>query len=106
MVDSVWIKSKVTATAVKVRNKTLEWEQDEDHDTFVANALRAVRNAHHGYFTDGDKKNRRPSRYLFMLNGDLPIEITVLPSIWFLALVADPERFISWKTLGIGKFEI
>jgi hypothetical protein len=70
---------------------------------FVAETMRAYRNAHHGYFTASDPANR-PSRYLFLVNGNLPVEMSALPPLWWLAYIADP-MFVGWNHLPIGAFD-
>ncbi|HEV2970535.1 MAG TPA: hypothetical protein VGY55_11245 [Pirellulales bacterium] len=65
--------------------------------------MRAYRNSHHGYFSADANSNNRPSRYLFLVDGNLPAEIMALPALWWLAYLADPGM-IGWKHLPIGAF--
>ena len=55
----------------------------------------------HGYFTDADKDKRRPSRYLWMVDGNVPDSITSLPALWLLAYLVD-QTFVGWNPLPIG----
>jgi len=99
VLDSVWVPGKRQAGTVLVKNRKLTAEIAEDEDLFVANVVRALRNGHHGYFTAGDPQNR-PSRYLFMVNGNTPDSLSALPALWLLAYLADPS-FAGWQPLGI-----
>jgi hypothetical protein len=104
IINSIWLKSKVAPQGVMVRKKKdLSQEELVPRADFVAELMRAYRNAHHGYFSEGDKSNKRPSRYLFLADGDLPAEITALPGLWWLAYLADPGM-VGWKYLPIGTF--
>ena len=106
VIDSVWLRSKVTPQGVLVRTKKdLSQEELMPRSKFVAELMRAYRNAHHGYFTDADDNNKRPSRFLFMVDGNLPVEIASLPALWWLAYVADPENMVGWQHLPINAFD-
>jgi hypothetical protein len=100
IMDSIWLKSKVTPAGVLVRNAALTGDNIEPNHEFVANVMRAVRNAHHGYFTSPDPKNR-PSRYLYPITGKVPDSITTLPALWLIAYLANPS-FASWKHLQVS----
>ena len=102
VIDSVRIRSKVSDHGVLVRNSDLSNEREEDHATFVANVVRALRNGHHGYFTEEDY-SRRPSRYLSLVTGNVSDSLVVLPSLWFLAYLSDPQM-LGWEPLSIGKY--
>ena len=71
---------------------------------FVAELMRCYRNAHHGYFTAAPASHNRPSRYLFLVSGDLPAEMAALPALWWLAYLADPGM-IGWKHLPINEYD-
>jgi hypothetical protein len=58
-IASVWMRSKVTDQAVLVRNANLTAERPQPHEDFVAATMRAYRNGHHGYFTEGDRNSKR-----------------------------------------------
>jgi hypothetical protein len=104
VINSIWRKSKVTPQGVMVRKKKdMSQEELVLRPAFVAGLMRAYRNAHHGYFSDGDKSHKRPSRYLFLADGDLPAEITALPALWWLAYLADPGM-VGWNHLPIDEF--
>jgi hypothetical protein len=105
VIDSVWLKAKVTQQGILVRKKEdLTQEELVPRPRFVAELMRAYRNAHHGYFTDADGAHKRPSRYLFLVDGDLPAELTALPALWWLAYLADPGM-IGWEHLPIHSFD-
>ena len=57
------------------KKKDMSKEEMISRPDFVAELMRAYRNAHHGYFSAADERNKRPSRYLFLADGDLPAEI-------------------------------
>jgi hypothetical protein len=103
VVDSIWRAGKVTTAGVLVRDRNLTSEAPIPAPRFVAATMRAYRNTHHGYFTAGDPANR-PSRYLFMVDGSLPVEMSALPSLWWLAYLADPT-FVGWNHLPVGAFD-
>ena len=104
VVNSVWLKSKVAADGVLVRRKDLTREESVSRSDFVAELMRVYRNAHHGYFTAADPRQNRPSRYLFLVDGDLPAEMMALPPLWWLAYLADPGM-VGWKHLPINSFD-
>jgi hypothetical protein len=104
ILDSVWFKPKVTTAGVAVRNKDLTGENVEPPPRFVANVMRAFRNAHHGYFTLRDAGKNRPSRYLFPITGNVPDSITTLPVLWLLAYLANP-RITGWNHLEVNHYD-
>ncbi|MBD3676520.1 MAG: hypothetical protein HUJ26_23665, partial [Planctomycetaceae bacterium] len=104
VIESVWYKQKVTNTGVLVKKKNLIDEVEESQDVFVANVMRALRNGHHGYFTEGEKQ-KRPSRYLSLVTGETPDSMIQLPMLWFLAYLADP-KILDWEPLQIGGYEL
>jgi hypothetical protein len=103
IIGTIWIKSKVTATGVTIRNSRDTADQVLSYSDFVAALIRAYRNAHHGYFTSGDPGSRRPSRFLYLVDGDLPLEMTLLPILWLLAFLADPN-LVGWERLPVQHF--
>lgn len=104
VIASVWLRSKVTPGGVMVRDKDLATEECHARPDFVAELMRCYRNAQHGYFTAADRQQRRPSRFLFLADGDLPVEMTALPALWWLAYLADPG-IVGWKQLPVGTFD-
>ncbi len=105
VVNSVWLTSKVTPQGVMVRKKAdPACEEMVPRHQFVAELMRAYRNAHHGYFSAADKNSNRPSRYLFLVDGNLPAELTALPALWWLAYLADPG-LVGWRYLPIDEFD-
>jgi hypothetical protein len=104
IIESIWLRSKVTPAGILVKDRHLRTENVESRPDFVAALMRAFRNAHHGYFTASDEKGRRPSRYLFLVNGNLPAEMTALPTLWWLAYLADPGM-VGWRHLPVNIFD-
>ena len=102
VVSSVWRRSRVVPEGVLVQSKDLSVERVEPFPEFVSSVMRSFRNAHHGYFTASDK-SRRPSRYLFMVTGNLPVELSALPVLWWLSFLSDPS-FLGWKHLPLAEF--
>jgi hypothetical protein len=105
VLDSVWLKSKVTPGGINVRDRTLANESALPAPDFVAEMMRAYRNAHHGYFTASDPNQSRPSRFLFLTDGNLPVEMSALPVLWWLAYLADPAAFVGWKHLAVDAYD-
>ncbi|WP_417745376.1 hypothetical protein [Rosistilla oblonga] len=101
IVASVWNRSRVTSNGILVPNRRGTTDNCEPTDIFVANLMRAFRNGHHGYFTEADN-SRRPSRYIWMVDGRIPDSITMLPTLWLLALLADPT-LLGWNPIPIEK---
>jgi hypothetical protein len=99
--SSVVIRSKVANGGILVRNKALSTESIEPMEAFVANVVRALRNAHHGYLTANDPANR-PARYLSLVDGSFPSDVSVLAAFWTWCAVTDPENFLgrSWVPVG------
>ncbi|OAI50250.1 hypothetical protein AYO44_17945 [Planctomycetaceae bacterium SCGC AG-212-F19] len=104
VIASIWIKSKVEPGGVKVRDKELKNEKVLPPGDFVGELMRVYRNAHHGYFTAGDPRQQRPSRYLFLVDGNLPLEMTALPALWWLAYLAD-STLVGWKHLPLAAYD-
>jgi hypothetical protein len=104
VLTSVWRSGKVTTNGVQVRDKDLASEALMPVPQFVAEVMRAYRNAHHGYFSADKLSQNRPSRYLFLVDGNLPVEISALPILWWLAYLADPG-LVGWTHLPIGTFD-
>lgn len=101
---SVWCRSKVTPAGVSVRNRDMTAERNVPLPEFVGELMRAYRNGHHGYFTAADPANR-PSRYLFLVDGNLPAELSALPALWWLSYLADPG-FVGWSPLPVGEYDL
>ncbi|MGL4554259.1 MAG: hypothetical protein ACRC33_24105 [Gemmataceae bacterium] len=104
VLGSVWRKGKVTGGGVMVRDKTLSSEALMPAPQFVAEVMRAYRNAHHGYFSAEKVSQNRPSRFLYLADGDLPVELSALPVLWWLAYLADPG-LVGWRHLPLGAFD-
>jgi hypothetical protein len=103
VIESVWLRSKVTPSDVLVRDRTLAVESPVTHADFVAELMRCYRNGHHGYFTAADNQ-ARASRYLHLVDGNLPAEMMALPALWWLAYLAD-TGIVGWNPLPINKYD-
>ncbi len=101
---SVWLKSKASATGVKVKSKDLAKEREESWDEFTANLMRVLRNTHHGYLTAGDRA-ARPSRYLALVTGDTPDSLSHLGVLWAIAMLAEPKEIIGWDWKPTGVWD-
>lgn len=102
--SSVVVGSKITSNGILVRSKKLDQEVVEPIESFVANVVRALRNAHHGYLTANDPANR-PARYLSLVSGHLPEDVSLLASFWVWAAVTSPEAMFDRPWMQIGGFE-
>ena len=91
--DSIWLKSKVNNEDVIVRNHNNKSNNIENIPTFTSNVIRALRNTHHGYLTRNDR-TKRPSRYLSIIDGNTPDNLSSITLIWLLCLLQDRDKFI------------
>ncbi len=97
--DGLWMNYRRTAKGIRTR----KWDKDSSsfrdnpdvcsEDEFVGEIVRAVRNTHHGYVSDEDKK-RRFAVFGSMHTGKLPDEFTAIPQLIWLATIEDPENTI------------
>jgi hypothetical protein len=101
---SVWLPGKVTSGGVLVKDKGLANEALMPVPQFIAEIMRAYRNAHHGYFSADSVSQNRPRRFLYLVNGNLPVEMSALPVLWWLAYLSDPSM-VGWNHLPLGSFE-
>lgn len=101
---SVVVRSKISDSGIRVRNRTLDHEVIEPFETFVANVVRALRNAHHGYLTANDSANR-PARYLSLVSGHLPEDVSLLAAFWVWAAATSPEAMFDRDWMKVGGFE-
>jgi hypothetical protein len=101
---SVWRPGKVTPGGVLVRDRDLANESPMPVPQFVAEVMRAYRNAHHGYFSADPTSQNRPRRFLYLVNGNLPVEMSALPALWWLAYLAD-QGLVGWKPLAINAYD-
>jgi hypothetical protein len=105
VIASMYVKGKIAASGgILVKNRDNTAEIEESQPDFTANVVRALRNAHHGYFTELDR-SRRPSRYLALVTGDLPETLSYLGVLFAIGLLADPEALIGWRTMPVGAFD-
>lgn len=100
---SVTVKSKVTPGGILVRNKSLTREVVEPLDEFAANVVRALRNAHHGYLTAHDRSSR-PARYLSLVDGSIPNEVSLIAAYWVWCTVTSPEVVLGRPWLPVGGY--
>lgn len=104
ILGSIWVPNKHQEKTVLVRNQALTGEEAMDENEFVARAIRAYRNGHHGYFTQSDP-TKRPSRFLYLLNGNTPDSMSALAAIWLVSFVAAPSEMAGLPTLGLGQHD-
>ena len=64
----------------------------EPWDSFVTATLRDLRNTHHGY----SLKRKGARTRLMLTTGALPESMTLLPTLWLLAALADPEMMLGF----------
>lgn len=100
ILNSIWVPGKRVGATVLVRSRDLQTEAPMPEDEFVYRAIRAYRNGHHGYFTQD--RETRPSRFLYMLNGNTPDSMSALATLWLLALMADPTSIAGLHRVGVG----
>lgn len=93
--QSVWSTKMKSAAGVllpdgKGATKIDAWEE------FIPSVIRDLRNTHHGYSPD-PKKAPKPRSRMILTTGDLPESTSFLPSLWLLAFLSDPAKFLGWK---------
>jgi hypothetical protein len=103
VMNSVWNRGKVRPDGILVRDRELSREDVMPGPDFVAEVMRCYRNAHHGYFSADPSSQNRPSRFLYLVDGNLPVEMSALPVLWWLAYLADPGM-VGWRQLPVGAF--
>jgi hypothetical protein len=104
VVSSAVASSRFTGNGVLIRNKKLDQEVVEPIESFVANIVRALRNAHHGYLTANGPANR-PARYLSLVSEHLPEGASILASFWVWADVMSTEAMFDRPWMHICGFE-
>ncbi|HEX3149634.1 MAG TPA: hypothetical protein VHR66_16280 [Gemmataceae bacterium] len=102
VIESVWVRNRVTSAGVRVKTKDLQNDETLTRGSFVAELLRATRNSHHGYLSDLSNKNL-PARFLLLADGNIPVELSSLPALWWLAFCADPA-LVGWKHLPTNHY--
>jgi hypothetical protein len=93
MKDSVWVNYKLSGNNVIVKDAALTSDTTESISKFTSNVIRSLRNTHHSYFTRKDKYNR-PSRYLSLIDGNIPDSFSSLTLFWLLCLLEDRNSFV------------
>lgn len=97
--DGLWMTYRRKPSGVQTRHwdKTSKSFQENpslySEDEFVGEIVRAIRNTHHGYISDHDKR-RRFAIFVSMHTGQLPDEFTAIPQLIWLAVIQDPESTI------------
>jgi hypothetical protein len=100
ILESIWLKNKITVeNKIYVHDENLVKERTENLDEFISNYMRALRNTHHGYFTETDNY-KNPSRYFILTNGNIPDSISYLPFLWFLSFLNSKREFIEFDSLN------
>lgn len=102
----VWPHYLVQSSGVRVYR---EWDGHQfvdrptpmSDDDFVGEYVRAVRNTHHGYVSDGDRR-RRFACFGSLTTASLPDSFTQLPLLILLAEIVAPERLSGWHWLDQG----
>lgn len=95
--QSIWASNRSSATGVDI-STTRATPQVESWDEFIPEVVRDLRNTHHGYFPREDDSRTR----LLLSTGDLGPSISFLPSLWLMAFLGDPVRFLGWPRSGSG----
>lgn len=91
--NSVWLDYRINGNDIIVKDKSLTNDINEDISLFTSNVIRVLRNTHHGYFSRNDQ-NKRPSRYLSLVDGNIPDSFSSLTLFWLLCLLEDRNSFI------------
>jgi hypothetical protein len=105
IIGSVFVPAKKSTSGIVVRSRDLSTDNLETLDDFTANVVRALRNTHHGYLTRNDNSARRPSRYLALVNGNLPEAFARLGCLLALAAAVDPETMFGWRFMPVDAFD-
>jgi len=104
VIGSITMPDKNTGAGVLVRNSALTSEVLETYEVFTANVLRSLRNTHHGYMTAQDRQ-ARPSRYLALVTGELPDQVTYIGVLAGLAYLADPTVMVERPAYAAHQFD-
>jgi hypothetical protein len=81
---------RVTAEGVRVPSKGSETILE--HATAASRYLRVLRNATHGFSPKDDSERGRDEALLMTHNGDIPDDFALLPYLYWLEMLAAPER--------------
>jgi len=95
--NSVWATKKKSSTGVDLSTDSTK-SNIEVWNEFIPRLIRDLRNTHHGYLPD---RNNSRSR-LILSTGDIDPAISFLPSLWMLALLGDPKKFLGWPGRSSG----
>ncbi|MFI5251776.1 MAG: hypothetical protein ACHQQQ_05005 [Bacteroidota bacterium] len=97
--EGLWMtyRRKSTGIATRIWDGNLHmFTENSDlinDDEFVGEIVRVIRNTHHGYLSDHDKR-KRVAIFLSMHSCKLPDEFTAIPQLIWLAVIQDPESTI------------
>lgn len=100
---SVVIRTRKSDAGVLVQNKALSGDVVEPFEEFTANLMRALRNAHHGYLTANDTSSR-PARYLSLVSGTIPDDLSLVAAFWTWCTITAPETVFERQWLGSGPY--
>lgn len=89
--DGFLLSSRVTADTVRVPD-TRKGEKQLSKEVAVAQYLRVLRNANHGFTSENDAGRARDETLLAMHDGDVPDGVALLPYLYWLKFLAHPER--------------
>ena len=93
--EGFFLSSRVGSGGVRVPNRRGGERTVPIADT-VAQYLRVLRNANHGFTGQDDAGRRRDEILLMAHDGDVPGEFALLPYLYWLELLANPERLRYW----------
>ncbi|MGC8627586.1 MAG: hypothetical protein ACP5VR_08535 [Acidimicrobiales bacterium] len=66
----------------------------QQYEEAVASYLRVLRNARHGFASKNIAGLRQDRVLLMAHDGDVPTDLSFLPYLYWLGLVAEPERLV------------
>ena len=66
----------------------------QPYEDAVASYLRVLRNAKHGFTGQNDAGRRRDQVLLMAHDGDVPTDLSFLPYLYWLEIMAEPERLV------------
>jgi hypothetical protein len=89
--EGFFLTSRVTSRGVTLTDKRGD-EKEWTKESAVAQYLRVLRNANHGFSGENDADVRRDQILLAAHSGDVPGDIAFLPYLHWLHIMSDPER--------------
>lgn len=88
---SIWDVERVTGDHIDL-SRSRDGSKLVQVDIFFADLLRVLRNSAHGYFPDSSG-----GMVQTISTGDIGKSVLFLPSLWLMALLANPARFIGLR---------